>query len=196
LDIYLKNLHIVSTKTKSIPHGSEEYNRQLVNHNKFLNMYDGCIGVKTGFTKATGRCLVTAVEKNGMTLVCVTLNAPDDWNDHGSLLENGFSQYCVKQLVEENQCLGKREIAGGQAGEVELLSADDFFYALAPEEKPRIVISGNDFVYAPVVQGQEAGYAYVLLGDKIAGKILLKYGNTVEQENVPEKSFWQKLFGG
>lgn len=170
--------------------------RVLTNHNKLLWRVAGADGVKTGYTKAAGRILVSSATRDGRRLVAVTINAPDDWNDHGSLLENGFSQYCVKQLVEENQCLGKREIAGGQAGEVELLSADDFFYALAPEEKPRIVISGKDFVYAPVVQGQEAGYAYVLLGDKIAGKILLKYGNTVEQENVPEKSFWQKLFGG
>ena len=89
-----------------------------------------------------------------------------------------------------------REIAGGQAGVVELLAAEEFSYALTPEETPRIVITGQGFVYAPVAEGQEAGCAYVLLGDKIAGKILLKYGETVEQETVPEKSFWQKLFGG
>ncbi len=170
--------------------------RTLTNHNKLLWRVDGADGVKTGYTKAAGRILVSSATRQGRRLIAVTINAPDDWNDHTVLLEKGFSQYTVQQIVEKDQCLGMREIAGGQAGEVELLAAEDFSYALTPEETPRIVISGQGFVYAPVSAGQEAGFAYVLLGDKIAGKILLKYGNTVEQEAVPEKSFWQKLFGG
>lgn len=170
--------------------------RLLTNHNKLLWRVEGADGVKTGYTRAAGRILVSSATREGRRLIAVTINAPDDWNDHTVLLEKGFSQYTVQQIVEKDQCLGMREIAGGQAGEVELLAAEDFSYALTPEETPRIVITGQGFVYAPVAQGQEAGFAYVLLGDKIAGKILLKYGNTVEQETVPEKSFWKKLFGG
>lgn len=170
--------------------------RVLTNHNKLLWRIEGADGVKTGYTRAAGRILVSSATRQGRRLIAVTINAPDDWNDHAVLLEKGFSQYAVQQIVEKDQCLGMREIAGGQAGEVELLATEDYFYALAPDETPRIVITGQGFVYAPVAEGQEAGFAYVLLGDKIAGKILLKYGNTVEQEAVPEKSFWQKLFGG
>ena len=69
--------------------------RTLVNHNKMLSMYDGAIGVKTGFTKKAGRCLVSAATRNGVTLVCVTLNAHDDWNDHISALDSGFER-CKK----------------------------------------------------------------------------------------------------
>lgn len=170
--------------------------RVLTNHNKLLWRVEGADGVKTGYTKAAGRILVSSAVRDGRRLIAVTINAPDDWNDHAFLLEKGFSQYAVQQIVEKDQCLGTREIAGGQAGEVELLASEDFYYALTADETPRIVITGQGFVYAPVAEGQEAGFAYVLLGDKIAGKILLKYGNTVEQETVPKKSFWQKLFGG
>ncbi len=180
----------VSTKTVKVGE------RTLTNHNKLLWRIDGADGIKTGYTRAAGRILVSSATRDGRRLIAVTINAPDDWNDHTVLLEKGFSQYTVQRIVEEDQCLGVREIAGGQAGEVELLAAEDFSYALTPEETPRIVISGQGFVYAPVAEGQAAGYAYVLLGDRIAGKILLKYGKTVEQEAVPEKSFWQKLFGG
>ncbi len=65
--------------------------RTLVNHNKLLSRYDGCIGVKTGYTKKSGRCLVSAAERNGVTLIAVTLSDPDDWNDHKNLLDYGFS---------------------------------------------------------------------------------------------------------
>ena len=61
--------------------------RVLYNHNKMLAMYDGAIGIKTGFTKKSGRCLVSAAERNGLTLIAVTLDAPDDWRDHTSLLD-------------------------------------------------------------------------------------------------------------
>ena len=169
--------------------------RTLTNHNKILWRVEGADGVKTGFTRAAGRILVSSATRGGRRLIAVTINAPDDWNDHCALLEQGFSQYSVQQIVQKGMCLGMRQIAGGQTGEVELLAAEDFSYPLMAEENPEIVISGQDFVYAPVAQGQDAGYAYVLLGDKIAGKILLKYGETVEQEIVPPKSFWEKLFG-
>ena len=67
--------------------------RTVVNHNKLLKMYDSAIGIKTGYTKKCGRCLVSAAEQNGVTLVAVTLNAPNDWNDHISMLDYGFSIY-------------------------------------------------------------------------------------------------------
>ncbi len=62
-----------------------------VNHNKLLWQYPGCIGVKTGYTKAAGRILVSAAEKDGRRLVCVTISAPDDWRDHKKLLDYGFA---------------------------------------------------------------------------------------------------------
>lgn len=65
--------------------------RSYTNHNKLLRQYPGCIGVKTGYTKAAGRILVSAAEKDGRRLVCVTLSAPDDWRDHKTLLDRGFS---------------------------------------------------------------------------------------------------------
>ena len=70
--------------------------RVIVNHNKLLRAYDGCIGVKTGYTRKSGRCLVSAAERNGVTLIAVTLNDPDDWNDHSDMLDYGFNELeCV-----------------------------------------------------------------------------------------------------
>lgn len=81
---------IVSTKNKTVPWESSEWDRSLTNHNKMLWRYDGCNGIKTGFTKKSGRCLVTSAKRGGTELICVTLNAPDDWNDHTKMLDYGF----------------------------------------------------------------------------------------------------------
>ena len=64
--------------------------RTVVNHNKMLKMYEGTVGVKTGFTKKSGRCLASAAERDGITLIAVTLDAPNDWSDHKTLLNYGF----------------------------------------------------------------------------------------------------------
>ncbi len=177
----------VSTKTVNV--GS----RSLRNHNKLLWQVEGADGVKTGYTKAAGRILVSSATRQGRRLICVTMNDPNDWQDHKSLLENGFSDYSVRQIVTKGDCLGYAEIAGGQAGIVHLIASEDFSYALTSEETPQIKLSGPGFVYAPVVHGQEAGYGYVCLGGKTVGKVPLIFGETIEQEPEQKQSFWDKI---
>ena len=70
---------IVSTRKICI--GVGDSRRLLVNHNKMLKRYDGATGVKTGYTDKSGRCLVSSAERNGITMIAVTLNAPNDWQE-------------------------------------------------------------------------------------------------------------------
>ena len=128
--------------------------------------------------------------------MAVTINAPSDWTDHTVLLESGFGQYSVCSIVTKGECLGSVEIAGGESGCVELIAAEDFSYPLAQDEQPQIVLQEPGFVYAPVVQGQDAGYAYICIGDAAVGKVTLTYGETIEQAKVQRRSLWEKLFGG
>lgn len=179
-----------TVSTRQITTGS----RVLQNHNKLLWQLEGAEGVKTGYTKAAGRILVSSAQRQGRRLVAVTINAPDDWNDHKALLEKGFTGFAVEQLIYSGECMGLRYVAGGGA-QVPLIAAEDFFYAMAPTETVRIQISGPGFVYAPVAAGSRAGYAQVILGDKAVGKIPLVYGDTIEMEKDPPKSFWRRLFG-
>lgn len=79
---------IASTYKYTFPLG--EGVRTVVNHNKLLKSYEGAIGVKTGFTRKCGRCLVSAAERDGITLVAVTLDDPNDWQDHRNILDFGF----------------------------------------------------------------------------------------------------------
>lgn len=181
----------VSTKTITIG------NRCLRNHNKLLWRYPGADGVKTGFTKAAGRILVSSAVQNRRRLVAVTINAPDDWRDHAALLDQGFSQYRLQRLVTVGDCVGYREIAGGTAAKVAVLAADNFVYALAGEESPQLLLPGSGFIYAPVAEGADAGVAYVLLSGKAVGKIPVVYGETAEMVQPEQKKqnhflFWRK----
>ena len=93
--------------------GAPPQKRTLENHNRLLQTLDWCIGVKTGFTKAAGRCLVSAVKRNGITLICVTLNAPDDWNDHAKLYETGFSQVTRRAVTPQVSDIAIPKADGG-----------------------------------------------------------------------------------
>ena len=168
--------------------------RYLTNHNKLLWRLEGANGVKTGYTKAAGRILVSGAKRDGRQLVCVTINDPDDWNDHCALLNQAFSRFAVKTILRKDQCLGTQEISGGQAGSVELLVAENFCYALAKGEQVSVELPGCGFVYAPVSEGQEAGFAHVFVDGVPVGKVQLLYGQSVEQIKEDKKTLWDKLF--
>lgn len=80
----------VSSKSATLTYGNPPYRRTLTNHNRLLKTYDDIVGVKTGFTKKAGRCLVSAAKKDGKFVICVTLHDPDDWADHRKLLDIGL----------------------------------------------------------------------------------------------------------
>ena len=168
--------------------------RYLTNHNKLLWRLEGADGVKTGYTRAAGRILVSTALRQGRRLVAVTIDAPDDWNDHIHLLNEGFSRYEEKRIVNAGDCVEILDVVGGEDCRVEILAAEHFDYALAPEEEPILAMPGPGFVYAPAVEGASAGSAYVLIEGNAIGKIPVVYGQTVEQRKE-EKTLWQKLFG-
>ena len=179
-----------TVSTKSIKIGE----RYLTNHNKLLWQFEGADGVKTGYTKAAGRILVSSAQRDGRRLVAVTIDDPDDWDDHAALLEAGFSRYGVTPIVAKGQLVDTLEVVGGEARQVQILAAEDFSYALAEGERPQLMLPGPGFVFAPAVEGAEAGEAYVLIEGKAIGKIPVVYGQTIEQTKTEEKRFWQKLF--
>lgn len=124
---------IVATKKYSIPGSDPNQTRILFNHNKLLRLSDEAIGVKTGFTRKSGRCLVGAAEQEGITLISVTLQAPDDWNDHLRLFRYGFS------LLENRQLCGHGEFRFL----LPLLDRPDTSVAVTNSENVRAVLLKN-----------------------------------------------------
>ncbi|MBR6376549.1 MAG: D-alanyl-D-alanine carboxypeptidase [Oscillospiraceae bacterium] len=137
--------------------------RALVNHNKLLWRCPGCIGVKTGYTKAAGRLLVSAAERQGRTLICVTVNAPRDWQDHMALLDWGFGQYEAAAVA-----IAGRPIMKAPGGEV-LIAQEDLTLGLRPGEQPRLV-------YVPGLTFSDAGFVRVFLNGKLAAEIPVAWG--------------------
>ena len=165
----------VSTKTITIGE------RCLRNHNKLLWQLEGANGVKTGYTKAAGRILISSVTRMGRQLIAVTFNAPDDWQDHKTLIEDGFSRFTVQKLIRQGQTLGQLELAGGQETSVDLIAAEDFSYSLVQGERVTISLPEAGFAYAPVAEGQEAGFAHILVDGTAVAKVPLVYGATIER---------------
>ena len=180
----------VSTKTLTIGQ------RSLKNHNKLLWMVDGADGVKTGFTKAAGRVLVSSATKDGRRLIAVTIHDPNDWQDHKKLLEEAFSNYKMKQILAAGQQVGCRSVLDGTEVTVPILCGEDFYYPMMEGERAVMVLSKPEFAYAPVAAGADAGFAYICIGDKCVGKVAVVYGQTVESKPVQKRNFWKGLFGG
>lgn len=162
---------IVATKTKKLPQSEGGYARTLVNHNKFLSMYEGCIGVKTGFTKATGRCLVTAAKKDELSLICVTLNDPDDWADHRTLLDSAFDTYSAVKIKDKDTLVDTAKVSNGTSDTVELVTASDLYVPLKDDEKDLVNIKSEAFesLTAPIKKGDVLGKILVeVSGEKCA----------------------------
>lgn len=165
---------IFATKNAKIPLGATPENpsgsgcRSLKNHNKMLSLYESAIGMKTGFTKKSGRCLVSAAEKNGLTLIAVTLNAPDDWRDHTSMLNYGFERYEYKTVYEAGEFLYNFPLSNAEAAYAKASNLSPIKALIRKGER----ISDTDveatfrFAIAPIKKGQILGRVCVTVGKK------------------------------
>lgn len=155
---------ICGLSSASLEYGNPPYKRTLYNSNKLLQQYDGCIGVKTGFTDNARRCLVSAAERDGMTLIAVTLNAPDDWNDHAEMLDYGFS---VMNPVEISPDSFTIPALGGESDSVPVVPQETEIIGVSPEDSGHIRIEYHlpAFVYANVEKGEKIGAAKIYYND-------------------------------
>ena len=195
---------IVATRKTTIPHVGIESVRLLINHNKLLRRYDGCIGVKTGFTKRSGRCLVSAAEREGVRLIAVTLNAPDDWNDHTKLLDHGFSLYKRETLCAAGEYTLALPVVNATAKAIPVRNASALAVTL-PREHPPVstTVELPRFTYAPLYEGECLGrvvFRCDLDGDgkaEIIGEAPLTVENDLPRKKM-RRSFWawlRSLFG-
>lgn len=185
---------VSSAVSKKISFVSPEKSKTMYNHNKLLTSYDGCIGLKTGFTKKSGRCLVSAAERNGIRLIAVTLNAGDDWNDHRKLLDYGFS--CIKTIKADTSFEGFALRVSGSDKESVGIKADETFLGIPEAENGEVTrkIYLPKFLYAPVEKNDVVGYAEYSIGGKIIKTITLTASeNAVVTENIKKQNLLRRL---
>ncbi len=185
---------IVSQPTYRVTYSVPEQSYVLTNHNKLLKLYEGCIGVKTGFTKKAGRCLVSAAEKNGVRLIAVTLNAPDDWNDHIAMYEYGFSQISMFQPKETEYCT-EVSVVGGERNTVRVNGGTGEAFSLLSGEEDALErrVELPRFLYAPLQTGDVAGEIIYSLQGKEMARIPILVQENVSFQKV-SKTFWEKVW--
>ena len=165
---------IVSTKTWKIKASEGAPARTLVNHNRLLREYGDIIGVKTGFTRKCGRTLVSAARRNGVTLVCVTLNDGDDWRDHRAMLDFGFDLYENEELCAGGELYFELPVVGGEESSITISNREALFVTL---EKNHGVISVKTelprFIYAGQSKELPVGKARFFCDGKEIGSVSL-----------------------
>lgn len=149
----------------------------LINHNRLLLKCPGCTGGKTGFTEAAGRCLVSSCERNGIELVCVTLNAPDDWRDHTDMYELAFSEYELRSVTD-----GIRfsvPVVSGEQDTAYLVPDGPYTALIRRDMDAKLTAHLPWFVFAPVEKGERGGKAEISVDGETIGEYYLIYYDTV-----------------
>lgn len=186
---------MASTKTKVVT-TEDGVKKYLSNHNKLLSLYEGCNGVKTGFTKASGRTLVSSAIRNDMQLVAVTFNAPDDWNDHMNMMNYGFSEFETVTPLKEDVVIAKASVSDGVESYLPLVPEKTVSYTAKKDDFFEYNVETDvDDIIAPVHKGQILGEAVITLKGREIERVKLKADKSIEKVLV-KKSFFQifKLF--
>ncbi len=118
---------IIVTEMWTLPWASNVYDRTIHNHNQFLTLYEGADGVKTGYTDTAGNCLVASATRNGMRLIGVVLNCPNQthYEQMELLMDYGFETYKPLQLASAGDVIATIDIRGGDKGSVKAVLKDD-----------------------------------------------------------------------
>lgn len=175
---------IVSTQRATLPWAGHEYDRVLTNKNKLLSSYPGALGVKTGYTKAAGRCLVFAAEREGLCLIGVVLNCPDWFTEAAALLDRDFENWQMVTLLSQGEQVRQMPVENGVKSTVSVRAAADIAAPVQLDAWPDLKIDLPDALPAGVEKGQIVGTASLI--DQ--GQVLLSVPLYAE-ESVPQRTF-------
>lgn len=177
---------ISASSSATLEYGNPPYPRTLYNSNKLLVQYEGCIGVKTGFTDNARRCLVSAAERNGVTLIAVTLNAPDDWKDHSEMLDFGFTQVTPQEIMPNSF---KIPVLGGERDSITVAPEKNAIVGVTDDSEKNITIEYHipNFVYADIMAGDKLGVAKIYYNEAEIKTIPLVAGES-SQRIIYERS--------
>lgn len=177
---------VVSCRSKSI-HG-----RTYVNHNKLLWNCPGCMGIKTGYTLASGRSLVSCCEREGTRYICVTLGDPDDWRDHGALYDWAFAGYADRTVIDAGMALSL-PVASGDGTDVRISPECTVRKFLSAGTAVTYNIELPRFVFAGIKAGDEAGRITAMADGRPIASARLLYAESVERSRRSQVSSWDYL---
>ncbi len=186
---------ITGTESIRLSYGNPPYERTLSNHNRLLGD-DGIIGGKTGFTDDAGRCLVTVAHREGITLICVTLDCSDDWNAHRNLYDLCFP---LLELVDVGAVLDtlRLPVVGG-VGDIHPVANHSMMLPLTPQEIEMLDIQVlcQPLIYAPVSEGALVGEMVCSFQDRVIWRCELLSATDIPLsfEPVSSKNLFERLW--
>lgn len=183
---------IISTKNIVIPWPGKDHDRDLYNENKLLWQYEGANGVKTGYTDAAGRCLVSGAKRDNIQLVAVVLDGDRMWEDSIKLLDYGFSQVKPQVMYNQGDILKTVRIMDGKAEYVPLVTSGSIVVPISEDDKEKFstVIDVPARIEAPVAAGQKVGTVKAFYKNREIASVDL-----VATESVERKSFFSFVWG-
>ncbi|WP_110953138.1 D-alanyl-D-alanine carboxypeptidase family protein [Anaerosinus massiliensis] len=182
---------IVSTKTKIIPWAKHDFGRELFNENRMLWLYDGGNGVKTGYTDAAGRCLVSAANRNGIQLIAVVLDSEYMWNDSIALLNYGFEHVKSVNLFQKGEILKTSKVLSGKKDSVALSLDKDINIPVVDDEQNKFttVIDAPDMIEAEIMKGQRLGTIRILYDNQE-----IESADLIANDTIDRKSFFIEIY--
>ncbi|MCC5464378.1 D-alanyl-D-alanine carboxypeptidase family protein [Pelosinus baikalensis] len=181
---------IVSTEHKILPPTVKGDIRDLYNENKMLWFYEGGNGVKTGYTDAAGRCLVSGAKRDNIQLIAVVLDSETMWDDSKTLLDFAFSQLKPETVFNQGDILKTTRVANGKSELLKLVANTSIILPVSEKDKDEFstVIDAPMILEAPITKGQKLGVARVFYNNTEVAVVDL-----VADESVERKSFFGTL---
>jgi len=178
---------IISTRHKIIPWAGKEQDRDLYNENRMLWLAEGGNGVKTGYTDAAGRCLVSGAKRNDLQLIAVVLDSDTMWDDSLALLNFGFNQVKPKTIFNQGDILRTIRVVNGKSEVIKLVTSGNLIVPVFENDQADFstVIDAPSRVEAPVVKGQKLGTVKMLYQNTEIATIDL-----LADENSERRSFF------
>ena len=167
---------------------SGDVTRTLKNKNKILWQYEGGNGIKTGFTKASGRCLAFSAEREGNTIVGIVLNCPNMWNDAKAMLDYGFHEYTWKPFAKAGDTIATLAVEKGMKNSLEIRAKDDILIPLRKDEQESAVtlkVVSPRSIDSPVYAGQAVGMLEAWGDGKLLQAVPLIASETVLRKEFP-----------
>lgn len=156
------------------------------NHNKLLRMYEDCIGGKTGYTDIAGRCLVSAARRDDLTLIAVTFNDHDDWDDHITLYDEGFSRY---KAITVSTDIDSVSVVGGDKDSVSLTFDETHIVVPRDTENISTQVCLPAFLYAPVEEDDRVGKIICRSDGEVLTEIPVRSADSVSRSDHQRSLF-------
>ena len=188
---------IVGTSRATIPWEGRGYDRVLNNKNRLLTTYEGATGIKTGYTKKAGRCLVFGAERHGMRIIGVVLNCPDWFDEAARLMDMAFERYEAVTMLEAGDVIAALEVGHSNGAAVDAILSADLKGVVAKGTIPQVEIDLPDVLEAPVSAGQVLGKAQLVAGGVLVAQADIIAANDAARDDFPSRwqMYWRNWLG-